>query len=200
MRERSAAIGLFNAGTAIGAVAAAPVVAWIISISNWRWAFFVAGAMGLLWTLWWLWEYYPPAEDSRLSETERDEIKEVFEQPAAPQTPTRWLDLLALPQVWGLVLAKCLSDAAWFYYSQWLPKYLYDMHHFKTSEVGCVRLDSVRRLRHWQLTWRRFLRLAFATRLFAELFAQIRAGAERRLHAVGVFSHTLSGKHRNCAL
>jgi ACS family hexuronate transporter-like MFS transporter len=136
MRERSAAIGLFNAGTAIGAVAAAPVVAWIIAISNWRWAFFVAGAMGLLWTLWWLWEYYPPAEDSRLSESERDEIKEVFEQPAAPQTPTRWLDLLALPQVWGLVLAKCLSDAAWFYYSQWLPKYLYDMHHFKTSEVG----------------------------------------------------------------
>jgi MFS transporter, ACS family, hexuronate transporter len=136
MRERSAAIGLFNAGTAIGAVAAAPIVAWIISISNWRWAFFVAGAMGLLWTLWWLWEYYPPAEDSRLSETERDEIKEVFAQPEAVQTTTRWIDLLALPQVWGLVLAKCLSDAAWFYYSQWLPKYLYDMHHFKTSEVG----------------------------------------------------------------
>ena len=48
----------------------------------------------------------------------------------------RWIDLLALPQVWGLVLAKCLSDGAWFFYSQWLPKYLYDMHHFKTAEVG----------------------------------------------------------------
>jgi MFS transporter, ACS family, hexuronate transporter len=173
MRERSAAIGLFNAGTAVGAVAAAPAVALIIAIANWRWAFFVAGAIGLAWTVWWLWEYYPPAEDSRLSDAEREEIKEVFEQPAAAPsntrwigsvenpTPekgtgtfflrrlrenepvpggvlnrTRWIDLLALPQVWGLVLAKCLSDGAWFFYSQWLPKYLYDMHHFKTAEVG----------------------------------------------------------------
>lgn len=60
LRERSAAIGLFNAGTAVGAVAAAPVVATIITHSNWRWAFFAAGGAGLLWTLWWLWQYYPP--------------------------------------------------------------------------------------------------------------------------------------------
>jgi MFS transporter, ACS family, hexuronate transporter len=136
VRERSAAIGLFNAGTAVGAVAAAPVVAAIISIANWRWVFLVAGGIGLLWTVWWMWQYYPPAEDSRLSPEEREEIKEVFEQPEVVTVKTRWLDLLKLPQVWGLVLAKCLSDAAWFYYSQWLPKYLYDVHHFVTKDVG----------------------------------------------------------------
>jgi ACS family hexuronate transporter-like MFS transporter len=33
-------------------------------------------------------------------------------------------------------LAKCLSDAAWFFYALWLPKYLYDVHHFDTKQVG----------------------------------------------------------------
>lgn len=135
LRERSAAIGLFNAGTAVGTVAAAPVVATIITHSNWRWAFFAAGGAGLLWTLWWLWQYYPPAQDSRLSDAEREEIKEVFAQPVTNQVESRWSELLALPQVWGLVLAKCLSDAAWFFYAQWLPKYLYDIHHFDLNDV-----------------------------------------------------------------
>jgi MFS transporter, ACS family, hexuronate transporter len=38
--------------------------------------------------------------------------------------------------VWGLVVAKFLSDAAWFFYMFWLPKYLYDVHHFDTKQVG----------------------------------------------------------------
>jgi ACS family hexuronate transporter-like MFS transporter len=61
-RERSTAMGMINAGTAIGAVVAAPAVAAIIGIANWRWAFFAAGGVGLLWTVWWMREYFPPAE------------------------------------------------------------------------------------------------------------------------------------------
>jgi ACS family hexuronate transporter-like MFS transporter len=46
------------------------------------------------------------------------------------------LSLLKLQAVWGLVIAKFLSDAAWFFYSFWLPKYLLDIHDFNTKEVG----------------------------------------------------------------
>ena len=102
MRERSAAIGLFNAGTAVGAVAAAPVVAAIIAISNWRWAFFVAGAIGLFGRCGGCGNITRPRRIRGYSDAEREEIKEVFEQPATPQIETRWIDLLALPQVWGL--------------------------------------------------------------------------------------------------
>jgi ACS family hexuronate transporter-like MFS transporter len=129
-------MGMINAGTAVGAVIAAPAVAAIITVANWRWAFFAAGAVGLLWTLWWLWEYYPPAEHPRLSSQEREQIREVFAAAPSSAIQARWLDLLVLPQVWGLVLAKCLSDAAWFFYAQWLPKYLYDVHQFDTKDVG----------------------------------------------------------------
>ena len=39
-------------------------------------------------------------------------------------------------QVWGLVFAKFLSDAAWYFYLFWLPKYLYDVRGFDTKQVG----------------------------------------------------------------
>jgi ACS family hexuronate transporter-like MFS transporter len=47
-----------------------------------------------------------------------------------------WTRLLGYPQVWGLVLAKFLSDAAWFFYLFWLPKYLYDVRGFDVKQVG----------------------------------------------------------------
>jgi ACS family hexuronate transporter-like MFS transporter len=46
------------------------------------------------------------------------------------------MSLLAYRQVWGLVAAKCLTDAAWFFYIAWLPKYLYDARHFDVKQVG----------------------------------------------------------------
>jgi ACS family hexuronate transporter-like MFS transporter len=38
--------------------------------------------------------------------------------------------------VWGLVGAKFLSDAAWYFYLFWVPKYLYDARGFDVKKVG----------------------------------------------------------------
>ncbi len=38
--------------------------------------------------------------------------------------------------MWGLVGAKFLTDAAWFFYISWLPKYLYDARGFDVKQVG----------------------------------------------------------------
>ncbi len=134
--ERSSAMGLINAGTAVGAVVAAPFAAAVIELANWRWVFFLAGTAGLLWTLWWLWEYYAPLDHPRISEAERTEILDlaVAEPPAVSHVS--WFRLLAFIEVWGLVIAKCLSDAAWYVYMFWLPKYLLDVRGFDTREVG----------------------------------------------------------------
>ena len=35
-----------------------------------------------------------------------------------------------------MVIAKFLSDAAWYFYLFWLPKYLYDARGFDTKAVG----------------------------------------------------------------
>jgi ACS family hexuronate transporter-like MFS transporter len=39
-------------------------------------------------------------------------------------------------QTWGVVIAKFLSDAAWYFYLFWLPKYLYDARGFDIKAVA----------------------------------------------------------------
>jgi ACS family hexuronate transporter-like MFS transporter len=119
--ERSTAMGIINAGTSAGAVVAPPLIAITLATLNWRWVFFLSGAAGLAWGVWWLWDYSPPASA----------------EPRARTGPgISWIGLFRFPQVWGLVSAKFLSDAAWYFYLFWLPKYLYDVRHFDTKQVG----------------------------------------------------------------
>jgi MFS transporter, ACS family, hexuronate transporter len=135
-RERSTAMGIINAGTAVGAVIAPPAMAAVIENLGWRWVFFLCGAAGLLWSVWWLREYFAPAHHPGLSKLERNQIEEVFATPPQEKAKMSWLNLFAFPQVWGLVLGKFLSDAAWYFYLFWLPKYLYDERGFDTKQVG----------------------------------------------------------------
>lgn len=121
VRERSTAMGIVNAGTAVGAMIAPPLIALILAKLDWRWVFYLSGIVGLLWVVWWMRSYFPPLADPSAAGTE-------------PQVS--WLGLFRFPQVWGLVFAKFLSDAAWYFYIFWLPKYLYDVRQFDTRQVG----------------------------------------------------------------
>lgn len=134
--ERSKAMGVINAGTAVGAVIAPPAIAMVLAAADWRWVFFLSGSAGLLWTLWWLRDYYSPAQHPRLTKAERDDIREVLTPTESQESGIPWLRLFRFPQVWGLVTAKFLSDAAWYFYLFWLPKYLYDVRGFDTKSIG----------------------------------------------------------------
>src|SRR5262249_47249984 len=134
--ERSTAMGIINAGTAVGSVVAPPAIYSIIENLGWRWVFYFTGAAGLLWAVWWLRDYFVPAQHPRLSAEERGEIEEVFITPPQQKSEMSWFSLFSFPQVWGLVLGKFLSDAAWYFYLFWLPKYLYDARGFDTKQVG----------------------------------------------------------------
>jgi MFS transporter, ACS family, hexuronate transporter len=136
VRERATAMGIINAGTAVGGVIAPPAIALVLAQGSWRWVFYLSGAVGLLWAVWWLWDYYTPEEHPRLSAAERAEIQEVWSAPAATEAPIPWVRLLAYREVRGLVGAKFLTDAAWYFYMFWLPKYLFDVRHFDTKSVG----------------------------------------------------------------
>ncbi len=136
--ERSLAMGVINAGTALGAVIAPPFIALVLSFANWRWVFLLPGAFGLLWTAWWWKAYWAPAQHPHLSPVERAEVATVLaESPLTRNVPgLSWLQLLTRRDVWGIIGAKFLSDAAWFFYLFWFPKYLYDVRHFDIKQVG----------------------------------------------------------------
>ena len=124
--ERSSAMGIINAGTAVGAVAAPPLIALILSQASWRWVFFVTGAFGLFWVITWRMFYFVPDQPSTKPVTPE----------ANPLDSFSWLELLRYRQTWGIVAAKFLSDAAWYFYLFWLPKYLYDARGLDIKAVG----------------------------------------------------------------
>jgi len=136
VRERSTAMGIINAGTAVGMVIAPPLIALVIGAANWRWVFFLTGALGLAWTLWWHRAYYAPDQHPRLGDAERQELQSVMAAGASAEKGLPWLDLLRFRQTWGVVIAKFLSDAAWYFYLFWLPKYLYDARGFDIKAVA----------------------------------------------------------------
>ncbi len=132
-KERATAMGIINAGTAVGAVIAPPLIAFILGYASWRWIFVVTGALGLLWTAWWSRAYVSPADFSPAGPvTQSAPSSEVSDSAAT----IRWIDLLRIREAWGLVGAKFLSDAAWYFYLFWLPKYLYDARGFDVKAVG----------------------------------------------------------------
>src|SRR6185436_16326737 len=67
-RERGFAGGIYNIGASMGSMIAPPLVAWAILAYNWRAAFIITGALGLVWAALWLRLYQSPDRHPRLSE------------------------------------------------------------------------------------------------------------------------------------
>jgi ACS family hexuronate transporter-like MFS transporter len=132
-KERATAMGIINAGTAVGAVMAPPLIAAVLGFTNWRWIFVLTGGFGLFWVAWWRWSYFPLAGTSGETGVDSSVMPSL---PDGSATPFPWTRLFRVRETWGLMTAKFLSDAAWFFYLFWLPKYLYDARGFDIKEVG----------------------------------------------------------------
>jgi ACS family hexuronate transporter-like MFS transporter len=135
VRERALAVGLFNAGTALGAALAVPVVASVTLAFGWRAAFVVTGAVGLVWVAAWTVFYRLPAHHPRLSAAERELILAPGAIPAAeaPTVPVR--RLLAMRETWGCIAARALTDPISYLFIFWLPKYFQDERGFALADL-----------------------------------------------------------------
>ncbi len=123
--QRSTAMGIINAGTAVGSVLAPPLIGIILLTAGWRMVFFTAGALGFAWVIWWLVTYRGNSEIS---------ISTLDARLAAQQLS--FTDVLSMRRVQVLVFAKFMSDSAWYFYLFWLPKYLYDVRGFDVKHVS----------------------------------------------------------------
>ena len=145
VNERATAMGIINAGTAVGAVVAPWLILLVLNhtgwfgLAPWRWVFLLSGGLGLWWTFWWSRAYQPPELHPGLGERERMHI--LAGQAAATPAGVRSFPLstlLAHRETWAIVIAKFLSDAAWYFYMFWLPKFLMETFHLKFSAASSV--------------------------------------------------------------
>ena len=119
--ERALAVGIFNAGSNVGAVVAPLTVPWIALTWGWRAAFIATGAIGFVWLFFWLAIYRSPEEHPKVSPAELEYIRSDRE---VPVEKIPWLQLLGYRQTWAFLIGKALTDPVWLFYLFWLPKFL----------------------------------------------------------------------------
>jgi ACS family hexuronate transporter-like MFS transporter len=136
-KERGLAGGLFNIGASVGSMLAPPLVAWAILAYNWRAAFVITGALGLVWVALWLLFYDAPSTHRRLSDEERAYI--AAGQEAHLQADGRRPSIgaiLAQRNFWGIALPRFLADPTWGTLTNWLPLYLMTVRHFDLKQIA----------------------------------------------------------------
>ncbi len=125
-RERGLATALFDSGSSIGGAIAPFIIVPIYLHWGWQPAFIIPGLLGFVWLIFWRRLYHPPESHPRVSDEEREMIlkdKRESEPEKSGRRP-RWAELLRLPQTWGAIASKALTDPVWFFVTDWFPIYL----------------------------------------------------------------------------
>jgi ACS family hexuronate transporter-like MFS transporter len=87
----------------------------------------ITGVLGFLWVIAWRASYHPPERHPRISAEERrmilDDRAAEGDAPASEPPPPA-AALLRLPQTWGTLAARGLTDPVWFMITDWFAIYL----------------------------------------------------------------------------
>ena len=195
-------MGVFNAGSGTGALIAPPLIAYVTLRYGWRDAFLLIALGGSIWVLMWLALYREP-EGQKIIQPQRherflgDTNREIgFASPKIP-----WLQLFRYREVWGIILARFLTDPVWWFYVFWLPEYLKRERGFTlatigllawvpflTADVGCVLggWASDYFVRQWSINKSRKVVLAVSALLTVN--AQLVAQTKSSMFAIALIS------------
>jgi ACS family hexuronate transporter-like MFS transporter len=150
-KDRGTLNGLVQAGTVTGAVITPPLVVWMANQWGWRSAFLFTGSLGLIWAVAWFLFYHLPENHPRIAieelaliqagqmEKQRDRETEAAQTPSVSPSPVlSFWNYFRIPQTWGLLLARIISDPVWWFYLLWLPKYLTEQRGLSEKHMSYV--------------------------------------------------------------
>jgi len=153
VKERALASGIFNSGSAAGAILAPPLVVWILLHSGWQQAFVWVGIVGFVWLLIWSLVYHDSPPRMRTvqgvvaaapgllcdgSTIPHPLLAKEGSSPSSAFPPTAispW-KLFRTRFVWSFTLAKVFLDPVWYFYIFWFPEYLKRARHFSMASIG----------------------------------------------------------------
>jgi ACS family hexuronate transporter-like MFS transporter len=124
-RDRALAAAFYDSGSSVGGAIAPFLILPLYLRWGWRVAFAVPGLLGFLWLIVWRRMYHLPQQHPNIGDAERQMILAESEESGISQKPRlRLRDLLKLPQTWGTIVSKGLTDPVWFFITDWFPIYL----------------------------------------------------------------------------
>jgi ACS family sodium-dependent inorganic phosphate cotransporter len=136
VHERTRAVAFYLSGGHVGTIIAFPLTTWIVASMGWPAAFYIFGAVGLVWVaLWYLFGASSPEQHPTITDAERRQIVE-GRGASLERGPIPWRVLLTRAPVWGLIATT--FSVAWmvWLFVAWLPTYLMETHKFSLRESG----------------------------------------------------------------
>lgn len=118
--ERSTASGIFNSGSALGAIIVPPLIAVMSGYFGWQSTFIILAVFGYLWLVVFWFTYYTPAQSA----------KDAKARVIPP------LKLLKNRFVSRLLMAKIFIEPIWYFVTFWIGRYLVDVHHWDLKQIG----------------------------------------------------------------
>ncbi len=106
-KQRSLAIGVINTSSNIGAIVTPLLIPPFAVAFGWKAAFVVTGALGFIWLAFWI--------------AGTRNLTPVGDQPERASVP--WGELLSDRRTWGVIGAKMLTDAVWWFVLFWMPDF-----------------------------------------------------------------------------
>jgi len=142
-RERAVAQGTIWMSARLGGAIAPFVIGRLTVAFGWRRAFWVLGAIGLVWAVWFAWWFRDRPEDkASCNQAERDLIRSgagsfQANEAAGVHAPVPWRVLLFSPNVWALCLAAFCVSFGWYFYPTYQPRFFKEVHgiSYENSEI-----------------------------------------------------------------
>jgi ACS family hexuronate transporter-like MFS transporter len=132
-KERALATGIFNSGSNVGAIAAPLIVPVVTAAWGWPAAFWITGALGLIWLIFWYPAYSSPQSHQKVSQVERNYI---LSDPQDPIIKIKWRSLLKYKQTWVIIVGMALSAPIWWFYLYWVPDFLNKKYGLNLLQMG----------------------------------------------------------------
>ncbi|PLK81476.1 MFS transporter, partial [Klebsiella pneumoniae] len=133
-QERAKATAVYTVGEYLGLACFAPLLFWIMDGFGWRVLFVSVGAVGILFALVWWRCYREPHEDPRLSQQEREHIKNGggLSAPTDQQVAFSWplvRQLLSKRQIIGASIGQFAGNTVLVFFLTWFPTWLATERH-----------------------------------------------------------------------
>ena len=130
-KERHAlANGIAIGGSALGAVIAPPLCAWLLIAMDWRSLFLITGAFGFIWLAAWL--FFTRNKSGSKS------VSDDFSVSVKPYEKVKFLSLLKNREALTFIAIRFVLDPIFYFYMFWIPKYLNESQSLSLGNIGNI--------------------------------------------------------------
>ncbi|WP_407728516.1 MFS transporter (plasmid) [Priestia megaterium] len=136
-KERGLANASWDAALKVGPALFTTALIAIVSLWGWRWLFFIAGGLGLIFTLFFGLFYRSPEQHRKLSKEEYEYIKsDSVELNTEKNVKISWRKLFMVRSMWGMMLGYFCNIWVYQIFLTFMPLYIMKIHNVQFNKLG----------------------------------------------------------------